>query len=237
MTPCVAYTCVSQGPISHEYAAHFVATWMEFPPGVPTDLMVICNGGPLRTELALIFSPLAARFFPRVNDGGRDITGYQDAATGPLKDRECVLWAGESVYFHRAGWMARFVEVWQRIGPGLYGPFSSNALNPHLNSTCFCCEPGMLRRWPDRPRNKADRYAFEHGRKPFWRFVQGMGYPVRLVTWDGDWSPRLWREPPNILWKGTQENVLVYCNHTQRYFEASETTKARWSKLADSPYR
>jgi hypothetical protein len=64
-----------------------------------------------------------------------------------------------------------------------------------------------------------------------------MGYPVRLVTWDGDWSPRLWREPPNILWKGDQSNCLVRCNHLDRFDAASPAVKARWSKLADSPFR
>lgn len=233
----LCYIAVGHGAKTADFAGRFASTYHEHPPGAPHDTLVICQGGALKTEVALLFAEMNARFFVRKNDPGYDVTAYLDAAAGPCAGYDIMLCAGESVYFWREGWLRRLVEVWERLGPGLYGPLASNALAPHLNTTCFCCAPAMLRRWPERPRNKKERYEWEHGRKSFWRFVQGMGYPVRLVTWDGDWSPRLWREPPNILWKGDQSNCLVKCNHTDRWAAATPAIKARWSRLADSPFR
>lgn len=234
MKICVLYTVVSQGPISDQYASRFVATWHEFPPGVECDLLIVCNGGPLPLALCLIFAPLNAQMFPRVNDAGLDLTGYMDAVRGPCKDYDMLVCLGESVYFHRAGWLKRLVDAWEKLGPGLYGPFSSNLVRPHLQTTAFCTSPLILRRCP---LNVRDRYAWEHGEHSFWRWVSRRGMPVRMVTWDGEWEPMSWRMPRNILWRGDQSNCLMWCNHTEKYVSANAQTKASWSRNADRPFR
>ena len=118
MTCAICYTCVTNGNLTSDMIARFVSTFHENPPGYECDVWVACNGGPLQSDQQLMFAPLNAMMFPRVNDGGRDLTGYQDAARGPCSDYEAVLFLGESIFFRRDGWLKRLVEAWQRWGDG-----------------------------------------------------------------------------------------------------------------------
>ena len=237
MNVAVVYIVVSHGRISDDYCARFVASYHECPPGFPHETIVCCNGGPLNTESKLLFVGMGAGLFPRVNDQGFDLSGYQDVAAGPAKDVDALLCLGESVYFHRAGWLARLVEAWDKHGPGLYGPFASHNVRAHLNTTAFMCSPKHLLTYPERHWTRAARYEAEHGLGSFWRRTQQRGLPVRFVTWDGEWPPGQWRQPPNILWRGTQENLLMLCNHSDRWANADAMTKIRWAAKADQPFR
>jgi len=106
---------------------------------------------------------------------GYDVSAYIDAARGPCRDYDIMLCLGESAYFHRAGWLKRFVDAWQKIGPGMYGAFSSNAVRGHLNTTGFCCPPKILAEYPCKIRTKDDRYQFEHGAQSLWRRTAARG--------------------------------------------------------------
>lgn len=236
MKICVCYVCVSKGPITEDYAARFVTTWREYPPGSECDLLVIANGGPLTTSTTVLFSELNARMFPRSNDGW-DIGGYIEAARGPCAGYDLMVCCGESIYFHRKGWLKRLVEAWEKVGPGMYGSLSSNLVRTHLNTTGFCAPPIILAQYPKTVSSRADRYEFEHGQQAFWRRVALRGMPVRLVTWDGIWEPRAWRFPHDILWRGDQTNCLMWCQHTDRYVNADSATKAKWSRGADRPFK
>jgi hypothetical protein len=233
----VVYTAVTGGPITSEFISRFVATWMAFPPGAECDLWIACNGGPLSTEQSLMFLPMSARMFPRVNDAGYDLSGYMDAARGACRHYDAMLCLGESVYFHREGWLRRLTEAWQKWGPGFYGPFSSNAVRSHLNTTAFFCAPSLLGQYPFKVSTKKDRYEFEHGTNAMWRRAAARGLPVRLVTWDGEWPPQIWRLPQNILWRGDQSNLLMRCNHTDKWENASPWSKQQWSAWADRVFK
>ena len=237
MKIAVAYVVVTHGPISDQYCARFVSTWKEYPPLVDCDLVVLANGGPLSLELSLILHPLNPIFFPRENDPGHDISAYQSASRGPCADYDAVLCLGESVYFHREGWLKRLVQAWERYGPGMYGPFSSNAVRAHLNTTAFLCTPSLLKNYSQRVHDRLSRYEFEHGIKPLWRRASEQGMPVRLVTWDGEWEPHRWRMPRNILWRGDQSNLLLWCNHSDGYANADAKIKAEWARRCDAPFR
>lgn len=230
----VVYIAVTQGPLTSDYASRFVGSYLACPPGVRHDTIVACNGGPLPRALALMFDPLGAAMMPRINDPGWDISAYQDIAN----QIECDLLVclGESVYFHREGWLKRIADAWKGHGPGLYGFFSSNLVRPHLNTTAFVCDPALLRQYP-KPTSRAARYDFEHGEHSFWRFVQSLGKPTCLVTFDGVWAPLVWRLPNDILWRGTQTNCLAFCSHTDHYFAADAATKKRWSAWIDAPFK
>lgn len=233
----LCYICVTHGSNTDDYAARFVSTYKEYPPEVNHDILVICNGGPLKTSTAMIFAGMNAMTFPRENDSGWDISAYISAANGHCKDYDIMLCCGESIYFHRSGWMKRFSDAWNRLGQGMYGSLSSNLVRPHLNTTGFCCSPRILRLYPKKITDRASRYEFEHGENSLWRMVVKLGMPVRLVTWDGVYEPRNWRNPPNILWRGNQSNCLMWCQHTDRYVSMDMATKTRWSKNADRPFR
>lgn len=205
---------------------------MQFPPGVEHDTIAVCNGGPPTTELGLILSPLKSIFFPRSNDGW-DIGGHIDAAKGPAKDHDIIVCLGESVYFHRAGWLKRIVDSFSSFGEGMYGFLSSHVLRPHLGTTAFATSPRLLRAYPRMIHNKSDRYEFEHGKQSFWRWLALSGKASRLVTFDGCWPPGQWRIPGNILWKGDQSNCLVWCNHTDNYSNMPPKSKSFWRFHAD----
>ena len=74
----VAYICVSNGNMTDSYAPRFASTYQEFPAEYPHGLIVICNGGPLVKARKDYFSQLDCEFYHRPNDGGFDISAYQD---------------------------------------------------------------------------------------------------------------------------------------------------------------
>lgn len=233
----VCYIAVANRKNTEDFCARFVSTYNSFPPQVECDLMVIANGGPLPTSTSLLFAGLNVRLWPRTNDEGYDISAYIDAARGPCADYDMMLCLGESNYFHREGWLKRLVEAWKRYGPGMYGPYATNVIRAHLQTTAFACHPAMLKDYPRRVACKKDRYEFEHGERALWRRLNERQVPVKLVTWDGEWDPRTWRVPRNILWRGDQSNLLMWCNHSDKYAEANLTRKASWSRSADRPYK
>lgn len=225
----LAYTCVSQGPSSDTHAKKFVETYRKHPPGVQHALTVICNGGPLPDHLKAIFKGIAGSFFERSNIGW-DIGGYLELAK--TVDVDLLVCLGESVHFHRAGWLAQLAAAWQRFGPGMYGFLSSFLIRPHLQTSAFAFPPSLLRGHPA-VRTREERYAFEHGPRSFWKQVSDKGHPVLLVTWDGVYQPRDWRKPEEILWKGQQTNCLMWNNHTEKFRTAHPETKKRWRQGAD----
>lgn len=234
MKPTLLYCHVTQGVRSAEFAARFVGTFLTNSPGEDFNLVVGCNGGPPSTEIGLMFAPFeSVAFYPRVNDPGWDLSLYIDAAHNICKDAELLVCLGESVYYHRPGWLKRVVEEWQRYGPGLYGFYSSFIQRPHMNTTAFATHPRLLREYPFPVRTHGERYNFEHGHNSFWRYVRNRGMPTRLVTFDGCWEPFLWRFAPNILFRGDQSNCLALCNHTTRFAEADPGTQAAWAQHAD----
>lgn len=237
MKIAVVYLCVTLGKKTAELAARFVASYHEHPPGENHSVFVICNGGPLSTELGLVFASLHALFLPRTNDGGWDISGFIHAAKGPCRDFDMMLCLGESAYFHREGWLKRFAEAWERHGPGFYGAFSSNAVRGHLQTNGFAVAPTMLRRALFVPKNKRERYEFEHGTQALWRQLNAKGIPVMLVTWDGEYDPRQWRDPADILWRGTQRNCLLWNNHTDNWLAANSSKRSSWTKSADALFK
>jgi hypothetical protein len=236
MKIALAYVCVTGAPWAAELAARFVATYTLFPPGVEHQTIILCNGGPLNTERTLLFCPLPQLIFhPRGNDEGWDISAYQEIAG--CTDADMLVCLGESVYFHRPGWLTRMVEAWQRHGPGMYGFMATHNVRAHFNTSAFVTSPELLKSYPWPVTNRAERYRFEHGDQSYWRTLRAHGKPTLLVTWDGEWQPTQWRMPNNILWRGDQSNVMVWCNHVDRWNNANTQTRNLWSRNADQPFR
>lgn len=61
--------------------------------------------------------------------------------------------------------------------------------------------------------------------------------PVRAVTWNGEWEPRLWRYPKNILWRGDQSNLLMMNNHAEAWENYSPLIQHAWGVQADTPFK
>lgn len=228
------YIAVTNSPKLEDYAARFVATIQLYPPGVEFQLIVCCNGGALATDKQMLFLTIPHEFYIRPNDPSWDIGGYQFVAN--QIDCDIVVCMGESVFFHRAGWLSRIIDSWHKYGPGFYGFFSSNLVRGHMNTTAFAVYPMALKLYPQ-VKDRRDRYEFEHGQTALWRRLSQQGKPTKFVTWSGEYDPKDWRRPDNILWKGDQSSLLVHCNHTERYAASSEETKRNWRAGADQPFK
>lgn len=232
MRIAIIYIAVTHGPNLIDYSARYAATYGLFHPGYDHQTIVSCNGGRLSFEAEMLFSQIPnCTFYPRGNDDGWDISAYRDIANHT--DAEILVCFGESIYFHRAGWLKRIMAERDFHGPGMYGFFSSYLVRPHLNTTAFVCDAALLRR-SRLIYDKQTRYNFEHGENSFWRSVYLKGKAVKLVTWDGSYDFPFWRKPQNILWRGDQSNCLVFCNHTERYAAAPPETKRNWEAGADT---
>lgn len=230
----VIYIAVQNNPLFVHYASQFVDTYKKYPGGRNHRLIICCNGGKLGPKMKPLFDGIACEFVERQNDDGWDVSAYQDMA----QERQCDLQVcfGESVRFHRSGWLERLVESADEFGEGMYGCLSSHAVSAHLNTTAFAVTPKFLKEYP-KVLNRTARYQFEHGQDAMWRRIHAQGAETRLVTWDGCWEPGQWRTPPNILWRGDQSNCLVFANHTDRWFGRHEPHRRQWSEMADMPFK
>jgi hypothetical protein len=236
MRIAVIYVAVTHGSKTADFCARFAATWQAFPPNAPCDLIVACQGGPLDTATALLFAGLNARFWPRVNDEAKDLGAYLEASRTIAREYDMLLLCGESVHFHRFGWLRKLVDARTRYGPGFYGIFGSHVIRAHLQTTAFFIAPSLLASYQLPITDRKSRYQMEHGERALWRQLHARNFPVKLVTFDGCWPPGQWRVPKNILWRGDQSNCLMHCIHSQRYFEADETRKRSWRASADRPF-
>lgn len=232
----VLYIAVSKGKRTAEFCSRFVATYRQFPAGADHRLLVIGNGGPLSNEIGVMFQSVQHALLLRPNDGGWDVSAYMEVAQSLCADDDIMVCLGESNYFHREGWLRRLVEAWERHGGGMYGPYSSNVIRGHLQTTAFCCGPDMIRLYPYRVASRLDRYRFEHSQNSLWRILAAKGFPVMLVTWDGEYRPKDWRKPANILWRGDQSNLLMFSNHTDNYRDAGPARQRSWGASADRPF-
>lgn len=250
MRVVLVYITVAGGQRTNEYAFRFVQTYKLHGPGYPHETIAVCNGGEPSIDIRAIFYGLHfnaprgslqshVNFWARPNDPGWDISAYLEIAKwmGNTSGKFMMVCMGESIHFHREGWLRRLVDAWQQHGPGIYGAFASNTVRAHINTTGFAIAPELLATYPLPVNSKETRYEFEHGQNSIWRYVAAQGKPAMLVTWDGVWTPGAWRYPTNILWRGNQRNCLFYCSHTDNWFGADKKKRERWLQMADSPFR
>lgn len=230
----IVYVVVSRSERAREFAARFVVSFLTYPPVYPAKVTIACNGGEPDPETKAILQMFDCEIKPRDNDRSWDLGAYYEAAR--TTEADMLVCLGESVYFHRSGWLGPLAAAWDQCGPGMYGLFSSHFVRSHLNTTGFAVCPKLLLSHP-KPQEGADRYEFEHGRYSFWRALDRRKVPVRFVTWDGVWEPKDWRVPQNILWRGDQSNLLAWCNHSDKFTLADARTKSVWSMNADRPFK
>lgn len=230
---CVVHIHVPESVKAQGYLYRFFTTWKHYAPGAEATTIVVCNGAKIDPANMVYIDP-SWHLINRPSNEGHDIGAYMEVARCYRPD--LIVCLGSSVYFHRTGWLKRLLEAHDKHGFGMFGLYSSNHVRPHLNTTAFAAGGLLLASYPERITTKDERYSFEHGEYPFWKHVQGLGRPVKLVTWDGEFGPGEWRGPQNIFWRVDQSNCLAYCSHTDRYRNASPEIQRRWARGADTPY-
>ncbi len=142
----LVYITVSGGHRTDIFSARFASSYMAFPPGVEHETLIVSNGGPSSKQIEVILAGLPRASFYSRNNSGWDIGAYIEAAVGPAQYADMLVCLGESVYFHRAGWLKRLVEAWEAYGEGMYGVYASNAVR-------LCYFPGYSSGLP-----RASRY-------------------------------------------------------------------------------
>jgi hypothetical protein len=218
----------------------FVESYKAFPAGYPHDLLVICCQGKPTRAVRSVFEGVRCRFVNYFGQGW-DSAAYQFAINNLPHD--FVVSLSTRQYFHRPGWLARFVDGRQRGGEGLYGATASlecgpsargNWPNPHIRLAFFGVNPAIFRRYPYRIRSRNDGFRFESGDWNLSNWYTSMRLGSFMVTWDGIWTRKDWRRPPNIFRRGDQSNLLAWDRHTEIYAQETDPAKKQvLEKMAD----
>lgn len=172
-------------------ARRFVETYMAHPPGEKDhQIYILVNGGvPARlAEYQKVFSPLVCRFIFH-NNVGYDLGAFAKAAT--TIECDLMVCIGSPVYFHRAGWLDRIIQVYERYGPGMYGCWGFKEPALHLRTTIFWMPPELLNSYPYTI-NTESRYEIEHGKHSLTMFTKSLGLSPFMVTWDGCYPEKDW---------------------------------------------
>lgn len=231
MTISLVYVHLPHDPEHVDLACRFVATYHEYPPQIPHETIVVCNGTAPTHHTRVLFGSLPHVRFMDHDDSGWDVGAF--IAASHQTEAEMMFCCGGPCYFKRAGWLKRIAEAWERYGPGMYGTLASYEIRPHFCTSGFAVAPDMLRNHP-KVSTKEERYAFEHGENSLVLRTLRQGKPAMLVTWDGAWHWPQWRTPPNIYCKGDQSNCLTFFRHSDSYAQSDFGEQRRRQHLADT---
>ena len=230
----VLYICVTRGNRMDAYSQRFCQTYKDNDAEWPHKLVVLCNGGELPPNHRKFFDGVNCEFFNRPNDGGKDMSAYQQYAAE--RDSDFLVCFGESIQIRGPGWLRRLVEARLKYGPGMYGCFSSHMVRAHLNTTAFAIDAEFLRRHP-LITNQAMRYEAEHGPGCLWQRVFRGGGAAMLVTWSGEYGPGHWRDGRGIMHDSQQEDCIVWSHHCEEWSVANEPTRTLWTTQSNQPFR
>lgn len=220
---------VPQSPIYDSVTARWLQTYQPYYPDTPHDLIVVDSD---------IAAPPGdhARFtddFRVYTGGGWDCGIWQWLAK--TSDADLLICCNTSSHFWKPGWMERFVEEFQKHGPGLYGSMASYELSPHIRTPVYVFPPEIMRDYPILCDSRPKTYTFECAgmKDTFTSFCRQRGLPTKLVTWDGCYDLPDWRKPDNIFRRGDQSNILVKDRHSDTYEASDEEGKLKLARLAD----
>lgn len=171
----------------------------------------------------------------RYDLGGWDCGAWQFA--GKNIDTDLLVCFNSSTYITCHLWLKRFVEAVEAHGEGLYGPLTSNEVNPHVRTPCMIFQPKIINSYPKEVNSREDTYRFESmgwpdGTPNFTQWVSSQGYKTMLVTLYGEYDQKEWREPANIFRKDYQSSLLVKDRHCDAYDASDEAGKCKLEELA-----
>lgn len=229
----LVYIHVPGDPEHQKQAFEFGESYMKNPPLCEHETIIVMQGDDRGSAANLLFGPIFQKFkIFRHDDSGWDIGAY--IAVAKTIKTDIMLCCGGSTFFRKAGWGHRMVEAWETHGPGFYGSNAVFDVTPHINTNGFWCAPEMLALYPQPVVTKQDRYAFEHGQSSMWRILNAKGFPVKLVTWTGEFDWQEWRSQPNILRRGDQSNCLVYWHHHLIYERGGSQRRRELERVSDT---
>jgi len=218
------------------FVKRFTETWKRFHCGVSKyQLCVVCNWGEPTDKLREMFYGIQARFFSYYSTGC-DAGSWQHMAN--ILWDEFIVATTTRTYFHRAGWLERFVGERKKFGSGLYTSSASHEGGKlHACCRCFGTDASDLRQYIHTLDTRDKQFMeIDHGDATgnYLNWIEERGKPAKLVTWDGAWDKQDWFTVPNRFRDGDQSNVLVWDKHTDAYKDASPEEKERLAKMANT---
>ena len=208
----------------------FASSFRSYPPGSDYELWAVGCWGKPTDEIRAWFYGIKTKWYEYY--GPCDCISVHQWAASQIEEALLVCMTSRC-YFHRSGWLERFVSATEKRGFGLYGASASFELSPHICNRAYALDAGLLRQYPVEIKGRSDAPKFETGPQSITAFVSSLNLPCLQVTWDGIQGPQEWREPENIFRKGNQEQCLVWDRHTDIYRDAEPEEKLKLEKLAD----
>lgn len=235
MTPVIVYPIPFDNfDVFERFVHRFVDTFKKYPPGIDDyELLVVCNWGEPTDEIREWFWGTKAHFVPYYKHGC-DIGSLQYAGAFG----EFLIGMTSRCYFHRSGWLKRYMDARAIHGPGLYGASASyEGGTPHICTRAYAIDRSILSEYPHSVQSRADGQRFEVGEWCITTWASQRGIPTIQVTWDSEQDKDHWRDGNQlgIYRRGEQQAMLVWDKHTDIYRNADQAEKARLSKLADPP--
>ncbi len=202
--------CLPRGDEHVGLAYRFLSTYVSFPPHVEHNMILLTDPGYEEQAVELF------RMLPNVRavstpDAGKDLSRY--FAWAEQTDADVMLCMGGSTYCRRAGWGLKAISAFQRLGEvnlyGACGHTGQGPVQPHIRTTGFWCSPKVMRKYPLRPQNHAERYQVEHGVGCLSSWFTNQGHKALVVSFAGEWDLAHANDDPNGYARGTQFNLLL----------------------------
>lgn len=212
----------------HRCAWEWMDTYRTHPAGVDHQLAVVCSG-PVTDAARAVFGP-RCQFISYVGKGW-DLGAFQHAVKE--LDADLVLFCNSRIRFWKPDWLRRLTDARSKHGDGLYAPFGSYEVVPHLRTSGYAANPAILRTFPHEITSREDTFKFESGDWNVTQWFRKAGYQTLMVTWDGEYEQDQWRTPDNIFRRGDQSRCLVWDRHTQVYAGSNPGDKRLLESITD----
>jgi hypothetical protein len=212
----------------------FTYTWKLNRPGVENyRLYAVANFGEPTDSVREQFYGIRTEWL-KYFGGGADIGSHIEAALN-IGSKQFMVCMSSRCFFHRPGWLKRFVEAREKHGPGIYGTGVLEG-RPHIRTCAYGIDSDFLIKLPGQVQSREDTVAIESGDRCLTDFVRSSGGVAVQVLWDDEQPDQKdWRDPRHgaIFRRGGQSAMLVYDRHSKIYAEAPDAEKARLSALSD----
>jgi hypothetical protein len=223
----------------------FTYTWKLYPPGVEDyQLIAVANWGEPTDSVRELFYGIKTEwlyYFAHGADLGShkfaamDLTRYDTAFGAQMKSDHFMVCMSSRCFFHRAGWLKRFVEAREKYGPGIYGTGVFEG-RPHVRTCAFGIDADYLRELPGEINSRQDTVEIESGNRCLTDFVKSKGGVAVQVLWDDEQPDQAdWRADRHteIFRRGCQGAMLVHDRHSKLYEESNDSEKVRLCALSD----
>lgn len=220
------------------FVSRFTDSIHKFPGQCTVAMVVSWNSGSevKPEEIYELATCFPENKFVRLYDGhGCDIGGAQNLSKDTDPERLMIMLTTRC-YFHRAGWLERYVSAHEKDPDALLSASASwEGGRRHICTRGYAMRAGLFASYPVIVSRREEGHQFEVGVGGLtdW-FVENERHCLQ-VTFDGVQEQPDWRKPENIFRKGDQSNMLVWDKHTDIYANASIEEKHRLKGIADGP--